>query len=146
MSFTGIEAVDSSLQKTNEWLLEINEELDLKSRGLSWFVLHNVLHVLRDRLPSREALHLGAQLPLVVRGVFFEGWTDPEKPTRAHTTEEFLKPLQERFRIKEKVDAESATRAVFSILARHISQGEVEDMKSCLPPPLRELWPKAAVV
>lgn len=144
MSFTGIEAVDTSLQKTNEWLFEINEELALKSRDLSWFVLHNVLHVLRDRLPAREALQLGAQLPLVVRGAFFEGWTAPEKPSKAHTAEEFLKPLQERFRIKEKVDAESATRAIFSLLARHVSQGEIEDVKACLPRELRELWPQAA--
>ena len=32
--------------------------------------LRSVLHVLRNRLTPEQAVHLGAQLPLLVRGIF----------------------------------------------------------------------------
>lgn len=142
MGFTGIESVDSSLQKTNEWLIELGDDLDLEGREAGWCVLRTSLHALRDRLPAREAVQLSAQLPMIVRGMFFDGWTGGDNPSRARTGNQFLEPLQERFRSCGGIDAEQAFRAVLGLLSRHVSRGEIDDVKACLPAPLRELWPE----
>lgn len=141
MSFSGIDAIDSSLQKTNKWLSEIYEELGLNTTEAAWFALHRVLHALRDRLPAEEVLQLSAQLPLIIRGAFFEGWRPQDKPGRIKTVEEFLRPLDELFSFKGEIEAEPAVRAVFGVLSRHVTKGEIEDVKACLPTQIRELWP-----
>ena len=43
-------------------------------RRSAYRALRSVLHVLRDRLTPEQAVHLGAQLPLLVRGIFYDGW------------------------------------------------------------------------
>jgi uncharacterized protein (DUF2267 family) len=39
------------------------------------------------------------------------------------------------------IDPEDAARAVFKVLERHISPGEVEQVKAGLPAEIRSLWP-----
>jgi uncharacterized protein (DUF2267 family) len=34
-----------------------------------------------------------------------------------------------------------AARAVFTVLARRVSEGEIEDVKQVLPAEIRDLWP-----
>jgi hypothetical protein len=41
-------------------------------------VLGGMLHVLRDRLTIQEAVQPGAQLPMLIRGLYWEGW-DPAR-------------------------------------------------------------------
>ncbi|MDP8915637.1 MAG: DUF2267 domain-containing protein, partial [Pseudomonadota bacterium] len=71
MSATGLEVFDKTLQTTNTWLNEISQIVG-PDRQLSWKVLSVVLHKLRDRLPVTLAVHLGAELPLLVRGVYYD--------------------------------------------------------------------------
>jgi uncharacterized protein (DUF2267 family) len=40
------------------------------------------------------------------------------------------------------VEAEPAVRAAFGLLAERVSAGEIEDVKSTLPRPIREFWPR----
>jgi uncharacterized protein (DUF2267 family) len=68
MSATGLEVLDKSVQTTNIWLDEIMEGIG-PDRRLAWHSLRAVLHALRDRLPLDQAAHLGAQLPIVIRGL-----------------------------------------------------------------------------
>jgi uncharacterized protein (DUF2267 family) len=105
-------------------------------------VLAAVLHTLRDRLTVDEAAELGAQLPILVRGLYYDQWHHPSgKPIRLRHKEEFLAALEAKLDDLRHVDAESAARAVFSVLERHIAAGEIEHIKSALPSELRELWP-----
>ena len=71
MSANGLEVFDKTIQTTNIWLNEIMERLG-PDRQVAWKVLSTVLHKLRDRLPLELAAHLGAQLPLLVRGVYYD--------------------------------------------------------------------------
>jgi uncharacterized protein (DUF2267 family) len=38
-------------------------------------------------------------------------------------------------------DPEPVVRAVFRVLARRVSEGEIEDVKHGLPAGIREFWP-----
>src|SRR5271165_2158597 len=51
--------------------------------------LRSVLYVLRDRLTPEQAVHLGAQLPILVRGTYYEGWRIAGKPSYGRQPAEF---------------------------------------------------------
>lgn len=142
MSTTGLEAFDATLQKTNIWLSDIMRELGWEGeRQRAYLALRSVLHALRDRLTVEEALDLGAQLPMLVRGFYYEGWKTTGKPLKERHREDFLAHIKRDFRNDDRMGAEAIARAVFTVIARHASAGEVEDVKRILPAELRALWP-----
>jgi uncharacterized protein (DUF2267 family) len=100
-----------------------------------------VLHALRDRLTVDEAAHLGAQLPLLVRGLYYDQWHPAGKPERLRHPAEFLAAVADQLDDLGPISAEDVTRAVFAVLEEHIAQGEIEDVKGQLPSHLRQLWP-----
>src|SRR5690606_21674653 len=84
MSATGLDVFDRSLQTTNIWLNEMMESLG-PDRQLSWHVLGVVLRTLRDRLPADLAAHLGTQLPLIVRGAYYEQFEPGRQPVKSRS-------------------------------------------------------------
>ena len=141
-----IELFDASLQKTQVWLNDLMAELDWQDKPHNAsLALRTALHALRDRLTIEEAVHLGAQLPILVRGIYYEGWTLKGKPVKERHKSEFLDHLAAVFRDDETVDPERVMRAVLKVLAWHISEGETENVKRLLPKTLQELWPAKKV-
>ena len=140
------DAFDGTLQKTHVWLNDIMKELDWhENPNKAYLALRTVLHTLRDRLTIEEAVQLGAQLPMLVRGFYYEGWTLKGKPGKQRHKEDFLAPIKEAFKEDFISRPESIARAVFKTLARHTSEGEIEDVKHSLPKALQELWPSKRV-
>jgi uncharacterized protein (DUF2267 family) len=140
MTTTGLEVFDQTLQKTNIWLKEIMEQVG-PDRQRAYHALRAVLHTLRDRLTVEEAAHLSAQLPLLVRGVYFEGWHPAHKPTKERAPQEFLEQVAARLQGIEPMNAETATRTVIEVLERHVDPAVAAHVKHMLPKPLRSLWP-----
>jgi uncharacterized protein (DUF2267 family) len=140
MSQTGLTAFDSTLHTTNVWLNEVADRLNGTHRQHSYRALRSVLHALRDRLSVDQAAALGAQLPLLVRGMYYEGWHPGGKPVKERKKEEFLAHVVGEFSQELLVKPEEVARAVFQVLIRHLSPGVVEHVKSALPGPVRALW------
>jgi uncharacterized protein (DUF2267 family) len=135
-----MDVFDNTLQKTNIWLHEIMDELGTKDRHAAYAALRTTLHALRDRLTVAEAAHLGAQLPMLIRGLYYEGWRPAGKPHKADLGE-FLDSIRKHYGSGfGTAAAREAAHAVFRVLDLHVSAGEIEDVKHCLPPELRELW------
>ena len=107
----------------------------------AYHALRAVLHALRDRLTLEEAVDLAAQLPMLIRGFYFEGWKPRGKPVAERKKEQFLAHIEDAFRGDRHGEPEEITRAVFKVIALHVTSGEIEDIKRCLPDKLRELWP-----
>lgn len=142
VSATGLASFDKTVQKTNLWLKDLMRILGQTHRRRAFEALRAVLEVLRDRMPADEAVHLGAPLPMILRGFYFEARDPDREPTRERRKEQFLSRVAERLeRAVPGVSAEAATRAVFALLARHIPGGEIDDVRSRLPQAVRELWP-----
>jgi uncharacterized protein (DUF2267 family) len=141
MATSGLEVFDSTLQQTHIWLQQIMTRLGRDDRHRAYLALRTVLHALRDRLPPELAVHLGAQLPMLVRGFYYEGWRMGATPNRERHKEAFLEPLRHAFSREPGLDPEPIARAVFAVLAREIDPGEVGKVVRSLPAELRELWP-----
>ena len=138
MSLTGLEVFDSTVHKTNLWLKEIMEQLATEDRHNAYVALRAVLQALRDRLTPDAAAELGAQLPMLVRGLFFESWSPKTTPVKARHREDFLLMVRARIQTPE-VGAEEASRAVLAVLSRHLGAA-AEKVRHNLPGELRELW------
>jgi len=139
---TSRDVFDGTLQKTQIWLNDLMSELDWEGKPeKTYLALRTVLHALRDRLTVEEAVQLGAQLPMLVRGFYYEGWTLKGKPHKERHKEDFLAHVKTAFKDDVTLRPESVVRAVFRVLERHTSDGEIEDVKHSLPKALLELWP-----
>ncbi len=143
MSMTGLSTFDETLQLSNIWLNELMDRLDWDDKRRAFRVLRAVLHALRDRLTAHEAVHLGAQLPMLLRGLYYENWHMKDTAPAERTKGAFLNHINAELR-DPNVDAEQSVRQVFTLLAHKISPGEIEDVKRILPPEIRALWPSAA--
>ena len=89
MSATSVAAFDQTLQKANVWLRDIRTELWWLDSDRVYHALRAVLHALRDRLTLEEAVNLGAQLPLILRGCYYEGWRPRHAPSSERTKAQF---------------------------------------------------------
>ena len=138
---TGLDVFDTTIQKTNLWLKDLMWELGWEDRHQAYEGLRITLQTLRDRLTVEEAAQLSAQLPLLLRGTFYEGWNPTGHPTKERHLEAFLAPIRAHFRNDPRVDGEEVARAVFKLLANYISAGEMQDIQHTLPKELHALWP-----
>jgi uncharacterized protein (DUF2267 family) len=127
--------------KTNIWLKDLLQQLGWEDHARAYHALAAVLHALRDRLSPEEATDLGAQLPMLLRGAYYEGWTVRNRRVLDRKKQDFLAHIAAAFRGDERVNAEQVARAVFKVIAQHVTAGEIEDVKAGLPADVRSLWP-----
>lgn len=138
---------DKTIAKTNERLKEVGKEVGSENASTILLALRSVLHALRDRLHPDEATDLAAQLPILLKGIYFDGWNPSATPVKARTKEEFLRLVMQSMPPgTAPVDAERFTRAVFNVLRAHVSPGEVRDVQAMLPAGLKALWPEPVPV
>ena len=135
--------VGHAVQQLQEWLKEIRDNAGLEDETEAYSVLRVVLHLLRDRLTVEEAAQLAAQLPLIVRGIYYEGWNPSGKPNKIRTRQDFLDKVTIDL-LPRVLPPDPLVRAVFSILAHHIDPGEISDVITQLPDELKEFWPLTA--
>lgn len=141
MSATGLKVFDNTLQTTNIWLDDLMHELGWSDRERAYHAMWAVMHALRDRLPVNNVAHLASQLPLLLRGVFYEGWHPDGKPVAEHSQDQFLVHVTEAFLFDVNAHSKAIAQAVFQVIAKHVSPGEIEKLKRVLPKGIRELWP-----
>jgi len=139
MSVRSVDAVERSVHKTNEWLNELTRELGTHDEEFAWRVLRAYLEVLRDRLTVDEAAHLAAQLPHMLRGVFYDGFDPSRQPEKIRDRDTFLARLADRAQLPGSAEAERAAAAVTRVLRRHVTEGELNDVLSQLPSEIREI-------
>ncbi len=138
MSANGLETFDRSIHATNVWL--ISKEIG-PDRRLAWRVLGVVLRVLRDRLPVEDAAHLAAQLPLLIRGAFYEQYRPAVQPDPMRSREEFVARVADGLVGGGKsINSEKAIKAVFSVVQRHVVEAETAKVLHALPEDIRRLW------
>jgi uncharacterized protein (DUF2267 family) len=126
------------------WLRDINYELSWFTFQRGYLALRAVLHALRDRLPTPEIAQLGAQLPIFIRGIYYEGWNPAKTPIKSRSKELFFRQVRAEFAHTRNpdIDGQEVASAIFRVLAKHVSKGELDQVRALLPRELRELWPQ----
>jgi uncharacterized protein (DUF2267 family) len=142
MSAQGLEHLDRTVQLTHIWINELDERLQWNNKSRSYRLLKAVLHALRDSLRVNEAVDLGAQLPGLLRGAYYEQWRPATTPQKSRDVEEFLARVNEQFRRDPLAEPSQAVMAVFQLLTKKITEGEIEDVRGCLPETIRNIWPE----
>lgn len=141
MSTQGLEAIDHTVHLTHEWINELTERLGWGSKRSALRLLRAVLHQVRDRLSPDELAQFSAQLPLLVRGMLFEGWMPKRIPVKDRSIDSLAKELEEAMGDDREFRGVQDIRYVFELLNNRISDGEVEDVRARLHEKLRALWP-----
>ena len=123
-----------------EWLVNIDKEMALEGRpDIALQALRGVLHALRNRMVPEEAFNLSAQLPVMVRGFYFEGYNLNDKPEK-YNAEGFLNVIKNSFGGNEDINPENAFKAVLNMIYEKVSKGEMNDIYGGMPKDIKELW------
>lgn len=121
------------------WIKEIEDKPEINSAEEAYAALRAVLQSLRDRLPVGEAVHLSAQLPLIARGIYFEGWK-PSKVPESYDLQQFFDKIRTHLNGKcARADPGLLAGHVFEVMANHISRGELKHVHDGLPKDLQKL-------
>lgn len=143
MSNTSITAFTHAAQQAQQWVNELNDDLNWEDKGRAYRLLRSVLHTTRDFLSIEEVADLSAQLPIVIRGVFFEEWDPATAPVWKRKKQDFVAQIASEFENEPLENIDEAVAAVFRLLDRHISQGEITQVRNSMQKSLRKLWPAA---
>ena len=141
MSTHGLEGLERTVQLTHIWINELDLRLEWNNKPRTYRLLKAVLHALRDSLKVNEAADLGAQLPGLLRGAYYEQWHPAATPIKERSIDQFLNRVNASFKRDPLANPPLAVMAVFQLLSKKISEGEIEDVRRCLPAPIRNAWP-----
>jgi uncharacterized protein (DUF2267 family) len=139
---TGLDTFDKTVQESNLWLKDVMERLGTLDRHHAYSTLRAVLHALRDRIGSENAAHLGAQLPMLLRGLFYEGWDPTGKPTKERHEAQFLAHIARELPRADEGEVEQGVYAVFDLLSKRVDRGAAVKLAGILPQEMRKFWPE----
>jgi len=141
MSTKHIQVFERTTHEAHDWVNELTARLDWTSERDALRLLRVVLRKLRDHLPVNEMAQFSAQLPIMLRGMFFEGWQPNAAPARAQPAAAFITAVEAE--VADVLDYRGPVdiAVVFHLLNARISRGEVEDVRANLPTDLQAMWP-----
>jgi uncharacterized protein (DUF2267 family) len=145
MSAVGLEGIDHTVQLTHRWINELDDRLSWSNKPRSYRLLKAVLHAVRDWLPPNETADLAAQLPTLLRGVYYEQWRPAAVPAKHRTKADFLARVEDAFKADPLEQPARAVIAVFELPSSKITAGEVDDVRRALPEDVRNMWPERYV-
>ncbi|MDN5217186.1 DUF2267 domain-containing protein [Fulvivirgaceae bacterium BMA12] len=134
-------------QKGNQMVNELATELGIpEDKETAFRILRAVLRALRNQLSIEESFQLLAQLPMSIKGIYVEQWNISKSESHARNVHDFVAAVRHQDRpmgrhdLMTAKDGINAVMAVFKILRAHVSAGEIKDIISVLPTPLKDLW------
>lgn len=136
-----VDVLEHSVQLTSQWLDDVAAYIDRDDRGAAYQALRAVLVCLRDRIGPDNAAHLAAQMPLLIRGIFYDGFRPAATPTKERTEAAFLAKVRQAANERLAVEPQQAAKAVFRTLTERLDIHEVEKIAGVFPEELRGLWP-----
>lgn len=137
---TRVDAFETTLRSSYDWIHDFGRELGQTHAGLCYRCLRAGLHAIRDRLPVAESIGLSAQLPILLRGVWIDGWHPARVPVRTHSPDEVLEQIRHELEGGLAAAPARVLHATFAVLERHVDDGELHKLRATLPAALRVLW------
>ena len=141
MSAQGLEVIDLAAQTAHEWVNELAGRLDWVSKRSALRLFRVTMHQIRDHLLLDEVAQFSAQLPLLIRGMFFEGWVPKRTPVKERHAKTFVQAIEAQLADTDDYRGQEDITYVFHLLNAHLSAGEIEDVRASLPSEIRDFWP-----
>jgi len=139
MTNTGLDVFDTTIEKSNLILKEIEAQFGWEGRrNQSYLALRSVLHALRDRLPIDEAVNFSAQLPLLIKGVFFDGWSTEKVPIKMNRPQ-FEQYVSKQFKFDTGEGIDEVIRVVLNSVFDNIDPAEADKIINSLPKDINNL-------
>ena len=133
--------LEATIATSRIWLHQMMEKLGLgpDDAGRALHALRAGLHAIRDRLPASEVIHLGAQLPVLIRGIYYDGYRLAQDPTRMKNRADLIDHVRHELGA-DPLPATAVLGAVIDLIHEHVSPGEVDNVVATLPKALAGLW------
>lgn len=144
MMNTAVTALNHTLTETHEWLAELVRTGPFENEQQAYSHFRAVLHAIRDRLTVEEAVHLAAQLPMLVRGFYYEGWRPALAPNKDRkTVEDFLDAVKESLhdQFTPASDVGACATAVLELLTNRMDEGLIRHARQQMPKDMQAIWP-----
>jgi uncharacterized protein (DUF2267 family) len=136
---TAFKEFDAAVLASEEWLNDLTQRLGWQDRQRVYSAMLAALHALRDCLPFEEAIYVGASLPPLLRGLYYEGCHPKRRPVRSRKV--FLERIHDGVHRDPGIDPDQVAHAFFALLAARLPAAEVEEAKAVTPEQLRAFWP-----
>lgn len=130
MTVSSIGNIEKSVHQTNAWVKDVQALLGC-TENEAFLALRSTLQNLRDRLTIEEATDFAAQLPIVLKGAFYEQWNPVGKPEKMDRTA-FVSRVHAQFSNDPNMNPEDVVMAVFKVLKNRI--GKMRHILSNMPP------------
>jgi uncharacterized protein (DUF2267 family) len=141
LTMADIQDLNAAVPAAEAWIAGLMQRLGWHDRSKAYSAMLATLHALRDCLPQDEAIYLAANLPPLLRGLYYEGWHPGGRAPAANGRSAFLERIHEGVHRELGIDPEQVAHAVFALLAERLPAGELEDAKAATPQALHMFWP-----
>lgn len=124
-----------AMRTAQQWLRTVAHHLDTDDEHTAHRMLRAWLHTVRDSLGVNSTAHLGAQLPGMLRGEFFDGWVPEHTPRRADAPD-----FDNRFAHAAHIDiaeVPATAAAVTAALRELFSPGQLDKVLAAFPRSVR---------
>ena len=143
MTTRHVDMIDRTVEGAHVWINDVADEFGTEDHQLAYRILRAFLHAVRDRITVDESAQLAAQLPTLIRGVYYEGWRPSATPLGYHDRETFLHKIAGEALLAGSTEASYAVTAAAAVVRRHVSEGELQDVLAILPAEIRQLLAEA---
>jgi len=141
-SVAHVHSIEHTIHTTNRWLNHLSEAIGTSDREFVHGLLRTWLHAVRDALTVQASAHFAAQLPDLIRGIYYNGWNASAVPIR-RDRQEFIDHFATSGRIAHP-DVPKLAPLVTEFLCRELSEPVVKQALAQLPQDVRALLrPKA---
>lgn len=142
MSHSRLDVIARTVEKTHIWLNELQEKLGAPDDRVAYHALRATLHALRDRMAVEQVAALGAQLPLLIRGIYYEGWHPHGKPLPLRDASAFLDLVSEYLARDSEflMDEPRVVAAVFQVMRLHLAPGEIDAVLNAMPSSIQQTF------
>lgn len=143
MSTSTVRQLNRTVDETHQWLRDLARKDPFQNEEQAYSLLRAVLHAVRDQLTVEEASHFAQQMPMLVRGFYYEGWRPALAPNEERTREEFMDHVLSSLgpNPQETTDLDAAVRSVLELLTERLEEGQIRHVRQQLPAEMAELWP-----
>lgn len=132
---TNVSALDHAVQTAHMWVRDVARQFDTDDLEFAYRVLRAWLHTLRDRLSVQAAANFAAQLPDLIRGVFYAGW-DPNAVPEKYDAHEYALRFAHEATIAVD-DVAKAAAATTAAALHHLPATQIEKVLEQLPSDIR---------